>query len=223
MSKAVLENNADIGFAIDPDADRLAIVNDHGIPIGEEYTLVIAAESYLNQLENPEDIVTNLSTTLALDKIAEKYNSKVIRTAVGEINVVKKMIEINSNFGGEGNAGVILKEAHLGRDSLVAAAMVLNRLSQEDNLTISQLHESLPYYSIIKDKIDLVKVDESVLLKKAKEAYSDSTINSIDGIKFIWDDRWVHLRKSNTEPIMRIYAEAPSKKEATHLINQIKN
>ena len=223
MSKAVLENNADIGFAIDPDADRLAIVNDHGIPIGEEYTLVIAAESYLNQLENPEDIVTNLSTTLALDKIAEKYNSKVIRTAVGEINVVKKMIEINSNFGGEGNGGVILKEAHLGRDSLVAAAMVLNRLSQEDNLTISQLHETLPYYSIIKDKIDLIKVDESVLLKKAKEVYSGSTINSIDGIKFIWDDRWVHLRKSNTEPIMRIYAEAPSKKEATHLINQIKN
>ena len=133
------------------------------------------------------------------------------------------MIEINSNFGGEGNGGVILKEAHLGRDSLVAAAMVLNRLSQEDNLTISQLHESLPYYSIIKDKIDLVKVDQSVLLKKAKEAYSGSTINSIDGIKFIWDDRWVHLRKSNTEPIMRIYAEAPSKKEATHLINQIKN
>ena len=165
LSKAVLENNADIGFAIDPDADRLAIVNDHGIPIGEEYTLVIAAESYLNQLENPEDIVTNLSTTLALDKIAEKYNSKVVRTAVGEINVVKKMIEINSNFGGEGNGGVILKEAHLGRDSLVAAAMVLNRLSQEDNLTISQLHESLPYYSIIKDKIDLVKVDQSVLLK----------------------------------------------------------
>ena len=223
LSKAVLENNADIGFAIDPDADRLAIVNDHGIPIGEEYTLVIAAESYLKQLENPEDIVTNLSTTLALDKIAEKYNTKVIRTAVGEINVVKKMIEINSNFGGEGNGGVILKEAHLGRDSLVAAAMVLNRLSQEENLTVSQLHDSLPHYSIIKDKIDLVKVDETVLLKKAKEAYSDSTINSIDGIKFIWDDRWVHLRKSNTEPIMRIYAEAPSKKEATHLIKQIKN
>ena len=223
LRKAVLENNADIGFAIDPDADRLAIVNDYGNPIGEEYTLVLAAESYLKQTGKPDSIVTNLSTTIAIDKMAKKYNSNVIRTAVGEINVVQKMIELDSNIGGEGNGGVILKEAHLGRDSLVAAALILNRLSQENNLTISQLHDSLPQFRIIKDKIDLNQVNESDLMNKAKEVYSDSEINTIDGVKFAWKDRWVHLRKSNTEPIMRIYAEAPSSKEANELILKIKN
>ncbi|MEC9475125.1 MAG: phosphoglucosamine mutase [Candidatus Neomarinimicrobiota bacterium] len=223
LRKAVLENNADIGFAIDPDADRLAIVNDYGNPIGEEYTLVLAAESYLKQAGKPESIVTNLSTTIAVDKMAKKYNSNVIRTAVGEINVVQKMIELDSNIGGEGNGGVILKEAHLGRDSLVAVALILNRLSQENNLTISQLHDSLPQFRIIKDKIDLNQVNESELMNKAKEVYSDSEMNTIDGVKFAWEDRWVHLRKSNTEPIMRIYAEAPSSKEANELILKIKN
>ena len=155
--------------------------------------------------------------------MAKKYNSNVIRTAVGEINVVQKMIELDSNIGGEGNGGVILKEAHLGRDSLVAVALILNRLSQENNLTISQLHDSLPQFRIIKDKIDLNQVNESELMNKAKEVYSDSEMNTIDGVKFAWKDRWVHLRKSNTEPIMRIYAEAPSSKEANELILKIKN
>ena len=223
LRKAVLENNADIGFAIDPDADRLAVVNDCGKPIGEEYTLVLATESYLKQTGKPELIVTNLSTTIAIDKMAKKYNSNVTRTAVGEINVVQKMIELDSNIGGEGNGGVILKEAHLGRDSLVAVALVLNRLSQENNLTISQLHDSLPQFTIIKDKIDLNQVNESELMNKAKEVFSNSETNTIDGVKFVWEDRWVHLRKSNTEPIMRIYAEAPSINEAKELLLKIKN
>ena len=223
LRKQVLDNNADIGFAVDPDADRLAIVNNLGNPIGEEYTLVLAAEGYIKEKGSPQNIVTNLSTTIALDKMAEKNNSKVERTAVGEINVVKRMIEINSNIGGEGNGGVILKEAHLGRDSLVGVAMILNRLSQDINKSIAEIHDTLPQFNIVKDKINLDLLDESELINKAKDIYKDSLIDLTDGIKFIWLDRWIHLRKSNTEPIIRIYAEAPTAIDANNLIQKLKS
>ena len=222
LSNKVIESKADIGFAIDPDADRLAVVNEMGKPLGEEYTLVIAAESYLINSKKPEKIVTNLSTTMALEHMAAKFDSTVIRTAVGEINVVKRMKEENANLGGEGNGGVILKEAHLGRDSLVAAAMILNRLAQDENSSVEKLFKSLPFFTIVKDKIDINDTDEKSLISKAQTLYSGAAIDTTDGTKFCWDDKWVHLRKSNTEPIIRIYAEASSEEEAKKLISLLK-
>ena len=223
LGKKVLDNNADIGFAVDPDADRLAIVNNFGQPLGEEYTLVLAAEGFLKEVGKGQDIVTNLSTTIALEKMAEKNDSKVQRTAVGEINVVKRMIEIGSNIGGEGNGGVILKEAHLGRDSLVGVAMILNRLSQDADKSISEIHNTLPQFNIVKDKVQLDHIDESEIIRTAKDVFINSTIDTTDGIKFIWSDKWIHLRKSNTEPIIRIYAEAPTIKDAKILIQKLKS
>ena len=222
LSNKVIQSKADIGFAIDPDADRLAVVNEMGKPLGEEYTLVIAAESYLINSKKPEKIVTNLSTSMALEHMAAKFDSTVIRTAVGEINVVKRMKEENANLGGEGNGGVILKEAHLGRDSLVAAAMILNRLAQDENSSVEKLFKSLPFFTIVKDKIDINDTDEKILISKAQALYSDAAIDTTDGTKFCWDDKWVHLRKSNTEPIIRIYAEASSEEEAKKLISLLK-
>ena len=223
LGKKVLDNNADIGFAVDPDADRLAIVNNFGQPLGEEYTLVLAAEGFLKEVGKGQDIVTNLSTTIALEKMAEKNDSKVQRTAVGEINVVKRMIEIGSNIGGEGNGGVILKEAHLGRDSLVGVAMILNRLSQDADKSISEIHNTLPQFNIVKDKVQLDQIDEPEIIRTAKDVFINSTIDTTDGIKFIWSDKWIHLRKSNTEPIIRIYAEAPTIKDAKILIQKLKS
>ena len=222
LGKLVLDNNADIGFAVDPDADRLAVVDETGKPIGEEYTLVLAAEGYINNRKKEEIFVTNLSSSMALDKLAEKRSCSVERSAVGEINVVQKMLALNSELGGEGNGGVILKESHLGRDSLVGVAMVLNRMSQEKT-KISKIHSSLPQFHIMKDKIILDGVDKNIVEKKVKSIFSDAQINSNDGLKLIWNDCWIHIRTSNTEPIMRIYAEAPSKKAAEKLVEQVKN
>jgi phosphomannomutase len=221
LQKTVLENNADVGFAVDPDADRLAVVNEKGKPLGEEYTLVIAAEGYIRSKQSKETFVTNLSTSLALDKMAELHGCSVERAAVGEINVVQKMLEIGSELGGEGNGGVILKEAHLGRDSLVGVAMVLNRMSQ-DRTPISKIHESLPQFYMVKDKIDLDKVDKDTVMKQALNIFKDANVNKIDGLKFSWDDQWIHLRGSNTEPILRIYAEAPTKSDAQLLVDRIR-
>ena len=222
LGKLVLDNNADVGFAVDPDADRLAVVDETGKPIGEEYTLVLAAEGFINNRKKEEIFVTNLSSSMALDKLAKKHSCSVERSAVGEINVVQKMLALNSELGGEGNGGVILKESHLGRDSLVGAAMILNRMSQEET-KISKIHSNLPQFHIMKDKIILDGVDKNIVEKKVKSIFSDAEINSNDGLKLIWNDCWIHIRTSNTEPIMRIYAEAPSKKEAEKLVKQVKN
>jgi len=222
LSAMVKNHNADAGFAVDPDADRLAVVNEHGEPLGEEYTLVLAADGYIKETGNKERFVVNLSTSLALEKLAHQNGSTVERSAVGEINVVNKMNEVNSNLGGEGNGGVILKECHLGRDSMVGATMVLNRMSQTEN-TLSEIHRSLPIFKIVKDKITVDKIDSDQLLDKVSNLFNDADKNDIDGIKFTWDDKWVHLRRSNTEPIMRIYAEAPSKDQALALVSKIKS
>ena len=222
LSAMVKDHNADAGFAVDPDADRLAVVNEHGEPLGEEYTLVLAADGYIKETGNKERFVVNLSTSLALEKLAHQNGSTVERSAVGEINVVNKMNEVNSNLGGEGNGGVILKECHLGRDSMVGATMVLNRMSQTEN-TLSEIHRSLPIFKIVKDKISVDKIDSDELIDKVSNLFNDADKNDIDGIKFTWDDKWVHLRRSNTEPIMRIYAEAPSKDQALALVSKIKS
>ena len=222
LCQMVKDHNADVGFAIDPDADRLAIVNEKGEPLGEEYTIVLAADGYLNEMNNSEKFVLNLSSSLALEKLAEGKNSSVVRSAVGEINVVNKMNEVNSNLGGEGNGGIILRECHLGRDSLVGVTMILNRMSQSDD-RLSTIQKTLPQYDIVKDKIDLGGIDANTIIKMVSKLFENGEKNTIDGIKFTWKDRWVHLRKSNTEPIMRIYAEAPDKKQALELINKIKS
>ena len=155
-------------------------------------------------------------------KLAEKKGSSVERSAVGEINVVNKMNELGANLGGEGNGGVILRESHLGRDSLVGAALVLNRMSQ-GNQKLSQIFNSLPQYQIVKDKIKLEGINSDELIVKVSKKFKNAQKNTIDGIKFIWDDRWVHLRKSNTEPIMRIYAEAPDKIQSEELVKEVKS
>ncbi len=222
LCQAVISHDADAGFAVDPDADRLAVVNEKGEPLGEEYTLVLAADGYLNDTVKNEKFVVNLSTSLALEKLAESKNCSVIRSAVGEINVVNKMNEIGSDLGGEGNGGVILRECHLGRDSLVAVTMVLNRLSQS-NETLSEIHQSLPQFEIIKDKVSLEGIDPEELIRKVSGLFNDADKNTLDGIKFTWDDKWVHLRKSNTEPIMRIYAEAPNKDSAKKLVEMVQS
>ena len=196
------------------------MVNEKGEPLGEEYSLVLAADGYLNDVDEAEVLVSNLSTSLALDKLAESKGSSVVRSAVGEINVVNKMNELGSKLGGEGNGGIILREAHLGRDSLVAATMVLNRMSQSSG-SLSEIHQSLPQFEIVKDKVSLEGIDPDQLIKKVSSVFENFEINTLDGVKFTWPDRWVHLRKSNTEPIMRIYAEAPNKEEAENLVHQI--
>ena len=222
LCQAVISHDADAGFAVDPDADRLAVVNEKGEPLGEEYTLVLSADGYLENIVKSEKFVVNLSTSLALEKLAESKNCSVIRSAVGEINVVNKMNEIGSDLGGEGNGGVILRECHLGRDSLVAVTMVLNRLSQS-NETLSEIHQSLPQFEIIKDKVSLEGIDPEELIRKVSGLFNDADKNTLDGIKFTWDDKWVHLRKSNTEPIMRIYAEAPNKDSAKKLVERVQS
>jgi len=199
----------------------LAIVNEMGHPLGEEYTLVIAADGYLKDTGKRERFVVNLSTSLALEKLAEINNSSVTRSAVGEINVVNKMIEIRSELGGEGNGGIILRECHLGRDSLIGATMVLNRMSLSGS-SLSEIHSSLPKFEIVKDKIGIEGMDIDSAIERVSSLFDDAIVDKVDGIKFTWDDRWVHLRRSNTEPIMRIYAEAPDREQALKLVSQIK-
>ena len=220
LSKTVINNKADIGFATDPDADRLAIVDNQGEPIGEESTLILALESYLKYYKDSQKIVTNLSTSMAVDVIAHQYNSIVERSSVGEINVVEKMKEIGSSIGGEGNGGVILEESHLGRDSLVASALVLNHLAQSD-IPFNQILKSIPRFVMIKDKITL---QQDVDYNHIKTLFKNDDVSFIqgDGLKIIWLDKWVHIRESNTEPIIRIIAEANTYKNAKKLINILK-
>ena len=221
LSNEVLKNKADIGFATDPDADRLAIVDNHGNPIGEESTLVIAVESYLKYYKDSQTIVTNLSTSMGVDIIAKKYNSVVERSFVGEINVVEKMKKLNSKIGGEGNGGVILEESHLGRDSLVASALVLNHLAQSEQ-PFNKILNNIPRFEMIKDKIELTNnVDFNHV--KAIFKNDDTTFIEGDGLKIIWKNKWMHIRKSNTEPIIRIISEAVNHKIARELIDYLKN
>jgi len=221
LSKAVTEHNADIGFATDPDADRLAIVDNHGHPIGEESTLVLALESYLKYYQDSQKVVTNLSTSMAVDVIADKYNSTVQRSSVGEINVVEKMKELNSSIGGEGNGGVILEESHLGRDSLVASALVLNHLAQS-NLPFDKILDDIPSFIMIKDKIAL---KNDIEFNNIKNQFKNDDVIFIegDGLKIVWGNKWVHIRKSNTEPIIRIISEAKDYKTAKDLIDSLRN
>lgn len=221
LGDAVRNHNADAGFATDPDGDRLAVVDENGHPLSEEYTLTICADGFFNTTGSIKPLVTNLSTTMALDKVAERYGSKVIRSAVGEINVVNKMKEVGAVLGGEGNGGVILPESHYGRDSLVGAVMFLNRMAQGIQ-TVSEIFQTMPQYVMVKDKIELESVDPQTALEKIEAAYTDADSDKTDGLKLCWDNSWVHIRKSNTEPIIRIYAEAETKESVKRLAEGVK-
>lgn len=217
LMEVVKSSKSDLGIAIDPDADRCALISEEGKPLSEEYTLALAVKLLLSKRNGT--VVTNLSTTLAVDKIAESYGAEVIRTAVGEINVAKKMKEITSTIGGEGNGGVILGDVHYGRDSLVAVALTLQHLA-EFGSKISELHKSLPQFSICKKKIELGKINPDAVLKKIADLFKNETLDFTDGLKICRKNSWIHLRKSNTEPIVRVITEAPTSKEAESLADE---
>lgn len=219
LCKAVKENKADVGFVVDPDVDRLAIVQENGEVFGEEYTLVAVADYVLQHQKG--NTVSNLSSTRALQVITEKHGGLYTASAVGEVNVVEKMKEKNAIIGGEGNGGVIYPTLHYGRDALVGIALFLTYLAKT-KLTCSQLRKTYPDFNISKNKIQLeAGMDIDVLLQYIKEKHHKQPIIDVDGIRIDFDKEWVHLRKSNTEPIIRIYAESNSKKTADLLANKI--
>lgn len=223
LSKLTINSNADIGFATDPDGDRLSIIDNKGKPLGEELTLSLAIYYFLKYFPKSRNkpIITNLSTSKLTEYISKKFNVPLIRTAVGEINVVNDMIKLNSLLGGEGNGGVILRECHLGRDSLVAAAMILNLLSNE-NKSISNIRKSLPYYYIQKSSVELIS-DNLDIFERVKKHFKNEVIIEIDGMKIEFNNGdWIHIRKSNTEPIIRIISESNSNSTAIKLIKDVK-
>ena len=218
LSKKVLETNADFGIAVDPDVDRLVFMDEKGILFGEEYTLVACADYVLNI--NKGNTVSNMSSTRALKDVTNKYGGSYTASAVGEVNVVESMKKNNAVIGGEGNGGIILPESHYGRDALVGIALFLSLLS-EKKISVSELKKTYPLYFMSKKKINLNK-DTNVdsILSIIKNNHNDDEINLIDGVKIDFIDSWVHLRKSNTEPIIRIYSEAKSQLEADKLAEE---
>lgn len=215
LCDAVRQYQADIGFANDPDADRLAIVSEKGDAIGEEYTLVLATKYVLSKKKGP--VVVNLSTTKMIDDVAKLYSAPVHRTKVGEANVGLKLKQVKGVIGGEGNGGVILPELHYGRDALVGLALILSYLA-ESRLTVSQAIEQIPKYYMLKKSFPINK-DFEKLLHKFKAKYRKSSMNTRDGLRIDLPDGWLHIRKSNTEPIARVIAEAQDKKQVDDLVN----
>ncbi|MBQ3826629.1 MAG: phosphoglucosamine mutase [Prevotella sp.] len=209
----------DLGIVVDPDVDRLAFICENGEMFGEEYTLVSVADYVLSH--TPGNTVSNLSSTRALRDITEKHGGSYKASSVGEVNVTTLMKEVGAVIGGEGNGGVIYPASHYGRDALVGIALFLSSLAQK-GVTASQLRSTLPNYFIAKNRIDLQPTtDVDAILEKVKELYKDQQINDVDGVKIDFPDCWVHLRKSNTEPIIRVYSEAATMEEADKLGKQI--
>jgi len=204
-------SKADVGFAVDPDVDRCAIVDNTGLAIGEEYTLAAAVKFVLSKKLGA--VVVNMSTSRASEDIAKYYNCPFIRTKVGEINVAEEMAKSEAVVGGEGNGGIILPELHLGRDAPLAVALTLQHLA-EMNKTMHDMYLSLPQYKMVKRKINIEGLDPDKILNTLADKHSDKNINLLDGLKIDSRLTWVHLRKSNTEPIIRVIAEAPTLQEA---------
>jgi phosphomannomutase len=219
LSQEVLKKKADIGIAVDPDVDRLCFVCEDGGMFGEEYTLVAVADYVLKKTKG--NTVSNLSSTRALRDVTENAGGEYYAAAVGEVNVVNKMKEVNAIIGGEGNGGVIYPELHYGRDALVGIALFLTHLAKYGK-PVSVLKSSYPNYFISKNKITLTpEMDIDALLLKVEEKYQKQPHSTIDGLKIEFDKEWVHLRKSNTEPIIRIYSEGNSETVANNLANKI--
>jgi len=224
ISKLVVEQKADFGIVVDPDVDRLAMVCEDGSMFGEEYTLVAISDFVLSK--TPGNTVSNLSSTRALRDVTIKHNGSYVASAVGEVNVVEKMKETNAIIGGEGNGGIIYPELHYGRDALVGIALFLTQLA-ERKISAKTLRDSYPNYFISKNKIQLTpEIDVDNILSTLEEIYKEEQITTIDGLKIDFEEGWVHLRKSNTEPIIRIYAESEGEEKANgfaeKMINEIK-
>lgn len=218
LMKMVKDEKADFGIVVDPDVDRLAFVDENGDMFGEEYTLVAVADYVLGETKG--NTVSNMSSSRALRDVTEKHGGNYTASAVGEVNVVEKMKETNAVIGGEGNGGIIYPELHYGRDSLVGIALFLSFLA-EKQVKVSELRKTYTSYFMSKKKIDLTPgLDVDALLKNIEETYSGEKINTIDGVKIDFPENWVHLRKSNTEPIIRIYTEAKSQEEADSLADR---
>ncbi len=219
ISKLIKDKKADVGFVVDPDVDRLAIINEDGSMFGEEYTLVAVADYLLSHKAG--NTVSNLSSSRALADITNTFGGQYQPAAVGEVNVVAKMKETGAVIGGEGNGGVIYPESHYGRDSLVGIGLFLSHLAKS-KLKCSELRAKYPEYHISKNKIELTTgINVDAILKAIEKKYKAENINTIDGLKIDFPEKWVQLRKSNTEPIIRIYAEAKSMKEAEKLAQTI--
>ena len=211
----------DLGIVVDPDVDRLAFICEDGTMFGEEYTLVSVADYVLSH--TPGNTVSNLSSTRALCDVTEKHGGKYVASAVGEVNVTTKMKEVNAVIGGEGNGGVIYPESHYGRDALVGIALFLSSLAHK-GCKVSELRKSYPNYCMAKNRIDLTpETDISAILDRIKEMYADEKVTDIDGVKIDFADKWVHLRASNTEPIIRVYSEAATQEEAEALGQKLMN
>lgn len=221
IAQAVKDRKADVGFAVDPDVDRLAIVTEKGEMFGEEYTLVSVADYVLQH--TPGNTVSNLSSTRALRDITARYGKTYTASAVGEVNVVEKMKATGAVIGGEGNGGVIYPESHYGRDALVGIGLFLTQLARSGK-TVSELRAQYPSYFMAKRRMELTPdTDVDALLNSIKKKYSAYPVNDIDGVKVDFPDKWVHFRKSNTEPVVRIYTEAPAREEAERLALEVRS
>ena len=215
ICKKVVEEKADFGIVVDPDVDRLAFITDQGEMFGEEYTLVACADYVLSKAKG--NVVSNLSSSRALRDIAQKYGVTYSAAAVGEVNVVTEMKRVEAIIGGEGNGGIIYPELHYGRDALVGVALFLSLLAERGG-SVQQLRENYPAYFMSKNKIQLTEqINPDLILKAMEQKYAHEQTTTIDGLKIDFADSWVHLRKSNTEPIIRIYTEGKSQKEADDL------
>jgi len=218
LCDAVREHNADIGFAQDPDADRLAVVDENGTYIGEEYTLALAAVHLLSTAKQSNPVVVaNLSTSRMVDDIAASVGGRAVRSAVGEANVAKLMRENNALIGGEGNGGVIWPKISHVRDSVAGIALMLELLAAREE-SLSEIVKTVPAYAIVKDKVDIKSGMAERIEPSLREAFADQKFDTQDGVRIDWPNKWVHVRPSNTEPILRLIAEAPTEAEATELV-----
>ena len=215
LEKLVQDSHCDIGMAVDPDVDRLALVSEEGVAIGEDYTLALAAKIVLRHRKGV--VVTNLSTSRIVDDIAQEAGTRMIRVPVGEVNVATRMRAEKAPIGGEGNGGVILPELHLGRDAPVGAVLMLQLLLEEDK-PLSRIIAPYPRYVIVKDKLDRPNSPLDSVYEALKRAFPDAQADTQDGLRLTWPDRWVHIRPSGTEPIVRVIAEAPSAEQAEKLV-----
>jgi phosphoglucosamine mutase len=219
ISQKLEKGNFDLGIVVDPDVDRLALINEDGSPFGEEYTLVAVADYVLSHTKG--NTVSNLSSTRALRDVTEKRGGTYTAAAVGEVNVVSQMKAVDAVIGGEGNGGIIYPTSHYGRDALVGIGLFLTHLAKFGK-SISRLRATYPNYYISKNKIELTpEINVDKILSEIREKYKKQPINDIDGVKIEFEKEWVHLRKSNTEPIIRIYAESDSESKAEHLAKKI--
>lgn len=217
VERFVRESGAALGFVVDPDVDRLALISDQGKAIGEDYTLALAARLVLRHRRGP--VVTNLSTSRIVEDVAIAAGATVIRAPVGEVNVAVRMRDEHAPVGGEGNGGVILPEIHLGRDAPVGAALIL-QLLHEENKPLSQIVDELPRYVIVKDKLNRPAAPLDTVYEALRTAFPSATADVQDGLRLSWSDRWVHVRPSGTEPIVRVIAEAPTSAEALELVRR---